>query len=69
MIMTRALFTQVSCQAAALDWQRGPGSAAVLPPSEGLPTLLLLTYDYPPNHISLCRNVFISVPGPIYSTG
>ena len=42
MIMTRALFTQVLCQAAALDWQRAPGSAAVLPPSEGLPTFVTL---------------------------
>ena len=42
MIMTRALFTQVSCQVAAKDWQRAPGSPAVLPPSEGLLTFVNL---------------------------
>lgn len=55
MIMTRALFTQVSCQLAALDWQRAPGSVAVLPPSEGLPTFVNLRSPPQTHHfVSQC---------------
>ena len=48
--MTRALLIQLSCQAAAPDWQRAPGSAAVLPPSEGLPTFVNVRSAPQPYH-------------------